>query len=635
MATQKSGRTSRENTQIDKAYQQVSGGRRPSARQIAERKKAAKNRKVLIIGICSVILVILISLIVFMIVHALRPTDDGRILNNVYAAGINLGGMTAEEARNALHLATDNTFTKKDMVITLPDGTIVLSPANTGASLDVDKVVEAAYNYGRDGSDAANKKAQQNADKTMHTIALLSYMKLDTAYIQNTLRTFCSSYSSAMTQPTIILRGERPVYKVEIPDDEAPDEESPDEDVPNEDGSTEAEPEKPTTSTKPVVHQVLTITMGTPDYRLDYNRLYELVLDAYSLNEMEITYSAPTQTEPERPVAQELFDRYCVLPENARLDEHLNVVPEVFGYGFDVAALQKRLDNAAYGETIQLTLNFLEPEITSADLEDSLPVDILAQFTCTNGDVTKGWATNMLLACEKINNTILNKGEIFSFNDLVGRPTEAKGFQKAPGFRSGAEENILGAGIEQVASALYYCALISDLEILERHSNGYAPGYIDKGLDAYISYNSQDLKFVNNTDDPIRIEASAKGGSVTVTIYGIDSRMFDIEIVTEVLNIIHPGTVFQNMDKDNVLGYEDGHVLVSGITGYEVAVYRVKRNKQTGDMVSKMEVNTSKYSARNEKVVRIEPEQVVDPSTPGGDPVMPPEDPIPDEEPQD
>ena len=604
MATQKSGRTSRENTEIDNVYQKVAGTRSPTARQIAERKKAAKNRKILIISICSVVLVILIGLIIGMIVHALRPADDGRILNNVYAAGINLSGMTVEEARNALHLATDNTFTKKDMVITLPDGSIVLSPTETGAKLDVEKVVQAAYNYGRDGSDAANKKVQQNADKTMHTIALLSYMELDTTYIQNVLKEFCNSYSSSMTQPIITLRGDRPVFNTGV--------------------SNEGESDKPTTS-KPVVHQVLTITMGTPDYRLDYNRLYERVLDAYSLNEMEITYAAPTQTEPERPVAQTLFDRYCVLPENARLDEHLNVVPEVYGYGFDVAALQKRIDNAAYGETIQLTLNFLEPEITSKDLEDSLPADILAQFTCTNSSATNGWSANMLLACEKINNTILNKGEIFSFNDLVGRPTATKGFQKAPGFRGGVEENIMGAGIEQVASALYYCALMSDLEILERHNNGYAPGYIEKGLDAYISYNSQDLKFVNNTDDPIRIEASVRGGSVTVTIYGIDSRMFDIEIVTEVLNTIQPNTVFQNMDKDNVLGYKDGHILVSGITGYDVAVFRVKRNKQTGDMVSKMEINVSKYSSRNEKVVSIEPDQVVDPSTPGEDPVTPPE----------
>lgn len=596
MATQKSGRTSRENAEIDNAYQKVSSGaRRPSARQIAERKKAAKTRKAVIISVCSVILVVLIALIICMIVHALQPADDGRILNNVYAAGINLSGMTVEEARNALHLATDNTFTRKDMVITLPDDTIVLSPTDTGARLDVDKVVQAAYDYGRSGSDAANKKVQQNADKTIHTIALLGYMELNTTYIQNALKEFCDSYSSTMTQPTITIKGEQPEF----------------------------DPENPGQS---VTHQTLIITMGTPDYRLNYNRLYERVLDAYSLNEMEILYAAPTQTEPERPVAQALFDQYCTLPEDARLDEHLNVLPEVYGYGFDVEALQKRIDNAGYGDHLQVDLKFLEPAITSKDLEDSLPVDILAQFTCTHPSATEGWITNMLLACEQINNTILNKGEIFSFNDLVGRPTGIKGYQEAPGFRGGVEEDILGAGIEQVASALYYCALMSDLDVLERHNNGYVTGYMEAGLDAYISYNSQDLRFINNTDDPIRIEAVADGGSVTVTIYGIDSRMYDIEIVTETLSTTEPNTVPKLTDRNNVVGYKEGDVLVPGITGCKVAVYRVKSNKQTGDPVSKDLVNESTYSSRDEVIVVFPSEDVVDPSTPGEDPVTPPED---------
>jgi hypothetical protein len=129
----------RENAQVDKAYRQVSGNtRRPTARQIAERKRAIRNRKIAIITVCSVILVVLIGLIVGMIVYANRNKDDGLILNNVYAAGINLGGMTQEDAKNALHLVTDNTFTQKDMVIKLPDATITLPACETGAKLNVD-----------------------------------------------------------------------------------------------------------------------------------------------------------------------------------------------------------------------------------------------------------------------------------------------------------------------------------------------------------------------------------------------------------------------------------------------------------------------------------------------------------------
>ena len=392
MATnKKSPRDNREDQELDQAYRKVSG-KRPTARQIAERKRAIRNRKIAIITVCSVVLLILISLIVGMILYASRPKDDGRIFNNVYAGGVNLSGLTKEEARNALHLATDNTFSRRDMIIKLSDATITLPAAETGAKLDVDKVVEVAYEYGRSGSTSENKKVQQNADKNMYTIALLSYMELDTRYILNKLQEFCQSYNSIITQPTDAISGERPVYDVENPQ-------------------------------KPVTHQTLTITMGKPDYRLDVNRLYDRVLDAYSLNQLEITYESPNQIDPQVPVAQELFNRYCVLPEDAKLDAQLNVIAEVYGYGFNVEQLQERIDNAKYGETIQVTLNFLMPTVTAKELEENVLPDILIEYTCTNPNtedkLIENWIHNMTLASDAINGTVLNSGDIFSFNHDV------------------------------------------------------------------------------------------------------------------------------------------------------------------------------------------------------------------------
>lgn len=583
----KRGASRRENAEVDKAYRKVSGNaKRPTARQIAERKRAARNRKIAIISVCAVVLVVLIGLIVGMILYANQPKDDGRILNNVFAGGVDLSGMTQEEARNALHLATDNTFSQKDMVIKLPDATITLSPDKTGAKLNVDKVVEAAYNYGRDGTNAENKKIQQSSATTQHTIALLSYMELDTKYIQNALKEFCDSYSSTMTEPSDVLNGSRPVY----------------------------DPEQPN---RPVVHQTLVITMGSPDYILDFNRLYDRVLDAYSLNQLEITYEAPTQTEPSKPVAQELFDKYeCMLAESAKLDEGLNIIPEVYGYGFDVEALQKRIDNAKYNETIQVTLNFDMPDVTAEDLSENVLPDTLIEYICTNPDATEEWIHNMTLACEAINGTVLNEGDVFSFNQIVGRLTEANGYKKAPGYSKGVETLILGAGVEQVASALYYCAIASDFDILERHNNGYTVDYISKGLDAYVSDSSHDLRFTNNTEFPVRILAVVEENSVKITVQGTDTRLFDIEIEVEIIEQIDPETDYHVMDKDNVYGYEDGHILVSGITGYKVAVYKLKSNKQTGVTVSKVTVNTSEYAMRNQTEIQIESDPVIEPDPP-------------------
>lgn len=572
----------RENAQVDKAYRQVSGNtRRPTARQIAERKRAIRNRKIAIITVCSVILVVLIGLIVGMIVYANRNKDDGLILNNVYAAGINLGGMTQEDAKNALHLVTDNTFTQKDMVIKLPDATITLPASETGAKLNVDKVVEAAYNYGRSGSVTENKKAQQNANTIQHTIALLSYMELDTRYIQNVLKEFCDSYSSIMTQPSDSISGNRPEY----------------------------DPENPDIS---VTHQTLTITLGTPDYKLDYNRLYDRVLDAYSMNQLEISYEAPILTNPQVPSAQALFDKYCLMPENAQLDDQLNVIPEIYGYGFDVDTLQKRIDNAKHGETIQVTLNFMKPDVTSKELSKNVLPDVLVDYLCSNPDATEEWIHNMTLACEAINGKVVNAGENFSFNQLLGRITEANGFKKAPGYSKGMEAQVLGAGVEQVASALYYCALVCDFTILERHNSGYAVKYIDLGLDAYIT-GSQDLRFTNSSDHPIRILAEVDGNSVRVRIQGTDKRMYDIEIKSVIEETLEPEHSYKVVAKENVMGYEDGQILVSGITGYTVKVYRVKYNKQTGDETIRTIIDVSNYSKRDQVEVQIESDPIEDP----------------------
>lgn len=593
MANQENRRgvNNRNHNEVDAAFRQASGaapGRRPSARQIAERKKAARNRKIAIISICSVILVVLIGLIIGMIVYANRDTDDGKILDNVVAGGVNLGGMTVEDAKNALHLATDNTFTRKDLVVKLPDATISFSPQETGAKLDVDAVVEAAFNYGRTGTDAENKKSQQNASTTIHTIALLPYLDLDLRYIQQTINDFCNSYSSTMTQPSVMLRGDRPAFDPEYPD-------------------------------LPVVHQTMVITMGTPDYKLDAGKLYDRVLDAYSLNEMEFSYQAPAQTEPRMLNAQELFDEYCQAAEDATLDDvTFEVTPEVYGYGFDIDAVQKRIDNAQYGQTIEITLGFIDPDITAKDLTENLFQDLLATYTCTLSDATDGWINNLKLACEAISGTVIKEGEEFSFNQIVGRLTASKGYQKAPGYRSGIETEILGAGVEQVASALYYCILMSDLDVLERHNNGYVVEYTALGLDACISWGSQDLRFTNDTNAPIRIVAIADGGSVTVNVFGTDNRQYDIKLETEILKQHDPDTIYQVMDKDNVMGYEDGKVLISGITGYDVEVYKIKLHKQTGDQVSKVLANTSNYNKRDQKQVQIEsdPIETPDPSDP-------------------
>lgn len=544
-------------------------------------QKALRNQRIAIIGGCSAALLILIVVIVCLLINA-GNADDGKILPNVYAAGVDLGGMSTDDARSALRLAINNSLAKNPMVVILPDGILELSPEDTHASVDVDAVVEVAYSYGRTGSKDEQEKTREQAKKTVHTIALLPYMKnLDLQYVYNAVDAFCSTHGSQVP-PNATVTGERPTY----------------------------DPEHPNLV---VEHQTLTIQIGAPDYDLKTDDLYAKVLDAYSLNTMEITIDPSTSKQPEPLDAEEIFEQYCTPAQDAVLDpETYEVTPEVYGYGFDIDDVQRQIDLAGFGETIIVKLDFLYPNLTAKDLKDGVFEDILGEFATTGkDDVSRN--NNLSISCEALNGLIIGPGEAFSFNDTLGRPSAQKGYMQYKVFKNGTLTNVMGGGIDQTASTLYYCALMADLEILERTNNGYAVDYIGTGLDVCIDWGVRDLKFINNTGAPIRIEAAASGSTVSIKLVGSDKKSYSVNIITEVLEQYDPDTVYQKMDKNNIYGYTNGTVLEEGITGYLVETSLQKIHKQTQLEMETTTVDTSTYDKRNQKVVSIKGEPASEP----------------------
>ena len=556
----------RENAEVEKTFRQVTGtpapkkGAPPPRRSAAQRAAEKKKKMLILIIVCAAVLTLLIGLIIGLIIYKNRPAGEETIHGGVYAGSLNLGGMTLDEAKNALHLATDDTFTKKDMVIKLPDGTITLSPADTKAKLDVDAVVQAAFDYGRTGTSS-------------NIIPLLPYIELDLSYIESTIQDFCDTHGSVMVQPTITLSGDRPAFDAEHPDLE-------------------------------VEHQTLTIVMGIPEYALNAEEMYNQVLEAYSMNEFSVSYRAPQQKEPEIPNAQAIFDEHCVAPQDAVQDpDTLDITPEVYGYGFDVTALQKLIDEAEYGQTITLSLEFLTPDVTTDTLNGGIVAEILGETTLKSGTESDARDANILKACEKLNGLKIKPGATFSFNEAVGALSLRNGFKEAP--ISPYNGSAVGGGVSQVASALYRCALLADLKITQRSSHGYTTDFGELGLDAFVDGSSADLCFRNNTDNVIDIVAEYVGGAVTVKLMGVSNLDYTIQLTPIVDEELAPNTVYQQMAADNVMGYEDGHVLQEGITGYKIIVQVQMLSKETGEVLNTVEIPTN-YLSTDEIIVNID-----------------------------
>ena len=109
------------------------------------------NRKIVLIAICAALVAIVVGLVAGYF-YLSSTINNGLILDNITVAGVDVGGMSKEEAISAVSKATANTYTKNTMVVKVLNHKAELAPSLTGAKLDVEAAVDGAYDYGRTGS---------------------------------------------------------------------------------------------------------------------------------------------------------------------------------------------------------------------------------------------------------------------------------------------------------------------------------------------------------------------------------------------------------------------------------------------------------------------------------------------------
>ena len=558
--------------------------RSPSGRGGKKKRRfvLSKRDKITLIAIGGVALALIIGLIIALSSMFADTPDDGTIQKDVMAAGVNLGGMTPEQAKKALESATADTYSKLDMTVTVLDTTITLSPADTGARLDVDAVVDAAYKYGREGGKSQNRS---------HVVPIIEYLNLDTEYIRSEINKLGEKYSSTLSQPTITISGTRPDLNVSDPD----------------------------TS---VVYQTMTIFVGTAEYGLDTNQLYEQVLEYYNSNIFQVTGScqvvAPESIEDELTA---MYEEHCVKPVDAQIDtDTYTVTPEVYGYGFVLETVKEQLASTPYGTTLEIPMTFLAPNLTEELLSGDLFKETLGQHTSSLG-IEASWVHNITLASQKLNGFILKSGDEFSFNEVLGELTAAAGYQPVTVYTGKQLTEVVGGGVTHLASVLYNCVLQADLEITQRYTHTYATSFMEPGRDVYVNPLEADFRFRNNLPAPICINVSVSGGSIQVSIVGTDSRNYATEIEFLTVKTHNPGELKNTMSPNNPGGYRDGQQLVTPITGYDVEIYRYKYSKDTGALLAKDLLYTVRYASRDAVVVDIqEPPQPTEPSEPATDP---------------
>lgn len=433
-----------------------------------EGKKSKRKYAVIAVSLGIVLLVALFISTIFALVNI----NNENIISGVSISGIDVSGLSREEAKGKLE-AVYNEKKENDIDLEHNEFETTLSPELMEVNYKIDEAVESAVSIGK------SKNIFKNNYDILGTLIGKRNIPVEMTINEEATRQTIEDMNASLPDGLIDSS-----YSIE--DDE------------------------------------LIITKGKAGVKIDTDNLLNQVKQKLNdLNDNENFIEIPVvNKEPEAIDIDKIHSEVYKEPQNAYYTKDpFTVYPEVEGVDFDVEAAKELLKEDKDEYVIKLTIT--KPEITLDEIGTEAFPDQLSTFT-TRYDVSDvDRSTNLRLASEKINGTVLKPGETFSYNKTVGARTIAAGYKNAKVYESGKVVDGIGGGICQVSSTLYNAALLANLEIVERRNHQFVTSYVGAGRDATVVYGQTDFKFKNTRKYPIRIVVTTNAGILKISIFGI------------------------------------------------------------------------------------------------------------------
>lgn len=521
--------------------------------------KLAKNKNVVkmfrkdntiliyVIMVAIVIGIVFSSFIAFYQNHL----NSNVIQPGVYIKGTNVSGCTKEQAYKLVEEALAGQM-NENIVLTYKNYNYNVAVEQIEAEFDIESSVNFAYNIGRNGSLLQNVKD--------YIAVLMTHIDIDPVlnYNKEALRQYIEDIETKLPDQL-----EQSSYYLEEDDK-------------------------------------LIITNGVNGAGIYIEDLENTIIDAlqdvsYSHQYIEI----PTYIKyPDAIDIEAIHEDIFVEAQDAyyTTDPYM-VYPHVIGVDFNVEDVKRFIEENPDSAEYQIELSLTTPEVVTDDIGMEAFPHILATYS-TEYVNNANRTTNLRLASNKVNGTVIMPGETFSFNKVVGKRTEEAGYKNAAIFQDGGITDGLAGGICQISSTIYNAALLADMTITSRRNHMFIPSYVDGGRDATVVWGSTDFKFRNDRDYPIKIESSVENGEATVTIYGFKRETeYDISIETKKVSTIQYQT-----ERQKKSGYSTGEVIQSGVNGSVWDSWRVY--KLNGEVVKREKLYRDTYSAQNRIIAK-------------------------------
>ncbi len=255
-----------------------------------------------------------------------------------------------------------------------------------------------------------------------------------------------------------------------------------------------------------------------------------------------------------------------ILPVDANIDTSgatLEFTQEKDGYQVDqeklASDMMKEIPDLSTGKKAEASvvaeMKVTKPAVTQEQIDGN--ITLLASFT-THSTSSANSEHNMKVAAEACTGSVIQPGEIWSFNGCTGDSNlTSLGYVESTVIMNGDYAQGVGGGICQTSTTIYNAALLANLEIVERYCHLFQSSYAEAGLDATIDYPNLDLKLKNITEYPIYLECYMEGSEVTCNFYGWKDPSFDEIKITSYIYDANPDKNYYRAGAYRIY-YKDG-----------------------------------------------------------------------------
>ncbi|MBA2445715.1 MAG: VanW family protein, partial [Nocardioidaceae bacterium] len=519
---------------------------------------------------------------------------NSRVPAGTTVEGVDIGGMTAERARDEIESA-NLTQDYRDIRLNYGDGSYSISSADIFLAVDADQTVQDAgagrsWNpiriaetlAGRHGSDVEPVLTWDEAALSSAVGEIAAELETEAA---EPAVSFSARGQASVTQPQVgievdedatisavveVLAAPRPVQVVAS-------ETEPD--------VTAEELEAALADFQASALQPLTVQLPGRTATLPVSDFASaLTLEVQDGELVPLVDTAELSTG----VAQ-LVEGVDVAPVDAQVKLKGGrpvVIPAAPGVRLDVrelaSAIASALTQTGEDRTVQVGNSTAKAAFTTKEARDLGIHKVVSRFV-TYFPYAEYRNINQARAAELISGTVLEPGELFSFNETVGERTRANGFVKGFIIDGGVFAEDLGGGVSQVVTTTYNAAFFAGLEDVEHKPHSF---YIDRypeGREATVAWPTVDLRFRNDTPYGVLIEAwvepSTRSSSGEMHVKMWSTKHWDIKAgVSDRYDLTRPATRYDPTDEC---------VATTGYGGFTVDVYRYFREAGSSKIVKR------------------------------------------------